>query len=96
MITKIECYPIYYASGKTTPAEAKYDSYKLEVLAIVKALRKFRVYLIGISFTIVTDCKAFMQAMKKRDVCAQVARWAFSLKIFDIRLYIDPAIACDT
>ena len=36
-------HPIYFASGKTTPAEAKYDSYKLEVLAIVRALKKFRV-----------------------------------------------------
>lgn len=38
-------HPIYYASGKTTPAEEKYTSYELEVLAIIKALKKFRVYL---------------------------------------------------
>jgi len=75
-------HPVYYASGRTTPTEAKYDSYKLEVLAIVKALKKFRVYLIGISFTIVTDCKAFTQTMKKRDICTQVARWAFLLEDF--------------
>ena len=36
---------VYYASGKTTPAEEKFTSYELEVLAIVKALEKFRVYL---------------------------------------------------
>lgn len=75
-------HPVYYASGKTTPAEAKYDSYRLEVLAIVKALKKFRLYLYGISFTIVTDCRAFMQTMKKKDICAQVARWAFFLEDF--------------
>jgi len=59
-------------SGKTTPAEAKYDSYKLEVLAIVKALKKFRVYLIGIPFVIVTDCKAFTQTMKKKDASSKM------------------------
>jgi len=73
-------HPIYYASGKTTPIKAKYDSYKLEVLVIVKALKKFRVYLIGIPFIIVIDCKAFTQTMKKKDVCAQVTRWAFFLE----------------
>lgn len=73
----VDCmfHPVYYASEKTSLAEAKYDSYRLEVLAVVKALRKFRVYLIGISFTIVTDCKAFTQTMKKRNICAQVARF---------------------
>jgi len=38
-------HPIYYSSGKTSPAERRYTSYKLETLAIVKALIKFRVYL---------------------------------------------------
>lgn len=32
-------HPVYYASGKTTPAEEKYPSYELEVLAIVRALK---------------------------------------------------------
>ncbi|XP_033305884.1 uncharacterized protein K02A2.6-like [Bombus bifarius] len=35
-------HPVYFASGKTTSAEAKYTSYELEVLAIVKALKRFR------------------------------------------------------
>lgn len=41
-------HPVYFASGKTSMAEAKYSSYELEVLAIVKSLKKFRVYLVGI------------------------------------------------
>ncbi|XP_017888656.1 uncharacterized protein LOC108630103 [Ceratina calcarata] len=62
-------HPVYYASGKTTPAEEKYPSYELEVLAIIKSLRKFRVYLLGIPFTIVTDCQAFALTMNKKDLC---------------------------
>lgn len=62
-------HPVYYASGKTTPAEQKYPSYELEVLAIVKALRRFRTYLLGVKFKIVTDCRAFTQTMSKRDLC---------------------------
>nr|XP_046491899.1 uncharacterized protein LOC124223711 [Neodiprion pinetum] len=69
-------HPVYFASGKTTPAESKYTSYELEVLAIVKALVKFRVYLLPIPFTIVTDCQAFAMTMKRKDLCLRVARWA--------------------
>jgi len=61
-------HPIYYSSGKTSPAERRYTSYELEVLAIVKALIKFRVYLLGISFKIITDCRAFALTIKK-DLC---------------------------
>lgn len=75
-------HPIFYASGKTTQAEAKLCSYELEVLAIVKAVRKFRVYLIGIQFKIVTDCKAFTQTMKRADACTRVARWSLFLQDF--------------
>ena len=51
-------HPIYYASDKTTPTEEKYPSYELEVLALIKALKIFRVYLLSIEFKIVTDCRA--------------------------------------
>jgi len=36
------------------------------VLAIVQALKKWRVYLLGIKFKIITDCNAFSLTMKKR------------------------------
>lgn len=75
-------HPVYYASGKTTPAEERYTSYELEVLAIVRALKRFRVYLLGIPFKIVTDCRAFSQTMSKRDLCVRVARWALLLEEF--------------
>lgn len=75
-------HPVYFASGKTTPAEEKYTSYELEVLAIVRALKRFRVYLLGIEFKIVTDCRAFTLTMAKRDLCVRVARWALLLEEF--------------
>lgn len=75
-------HPVYYSSGKTTSAEAKYPSYELEVLAIIKALKKFRVYLLGITFKIVTDCRAFTLTMNKKDLCVRVARWALLLEEF--------------
>lgn len=76
-------HPVYYASGKTTPAESRYCSYELEVLAIVKALEKFRVYLLGIPFKIITDCQAFAMTMRKEKLCVRVARWALMLEEFN-------------
>lgn len=73
---------VYYVSGKTTEAEEKYHSYKLEVLAIIKTLHKFRIYLSGISFKIVTDCRAFTLTMNKRDLFVRVAKWALLLEEF--------------
>lgn len=74
---------IYYASWKTTKAESRYASYELEVLATIKSLIKFRVYLLGISFEIVTDCQAFTLTMNKKDLCVRVARWALVLEKYN-------------
>lgn len=86
-----QCFhPVYYASGTTTPTEERYASYDLEVLAIYKALKKFRSYLLGIPFTIVTDCRAFTQTMNKRDLCVRVARWALLLEEFNYTIVHRP------
>lgn len=37
-------HPVYYASWKTSEAESKYSSYELEVLAVIRALNKFRIF----------------------------------------------------
>lgn len=70
-------------SKKTTDAEKKYSSYELEVLAIVEALKKLRVYLLGHRFKIVTDCSAFQKTMDKKDLTTRIARWALMLEDFD-------------
>lgn len=79
-------HPVYYMSIKTSPAEEKYDSYSLEVLAIVKALEKFRHYLLGMKFKIITDCEAFKKTMEKADVMAKVARWVMAMQEFDFEV----------
>lgn len=76
-------HPVFYASGKTTDLEEKYTRSELEALAIVKALVKFRVYLLGITFKIVTDCRAFALTMNKKDLYVRLARWALQLEEFD-------------
>lgn len=75
-------HPVSYMSKKTTVQEEKYSSYELEILAVVEALKKYRVYLLGIPFKIVTDCMAFQKTMSKRDLAPRVARWAMKLEEF--------------
>lgn len=76
-------HPVYYMSKKTTPTESKYSSYDLEVLVVVIALKKFRVYLLGIQFEIITDCSAFQQTMNKKDIVPRIIRWALMLEEFN-------------
>lgn len=79
-------HPVHYMSIKTSPAEEKYDSYSLEVLAIVKALEKFRHYLLGMKFKVITDCEAFKKTMDKANVVAKVARWVMAMQEFDFEV----------
>lgn len=79
-----EFHPTFHISYKTTPAESKWHSYELEVLAIIKCLERLRVYVMGTKFTIVTDCEAFERTMKHKNTTAKVARWALALEEYDV------------
>ncbi|GIY15933.1 hypothetical protein CDAR_510641 [Caerostris darwini] len=79
-------HPIHYMSKKTSLAEEKYSSYELEVLAVVEALKKFRIYLLVNKFKIVTDCSAFEKTMEKKDLVTRVARWVLLLEEFDYEI----------
>lgn len=85
-------HPVQYMSKKTTPAEKKYHSYYLEILAIVEAVKKFRVYLLGIRFKIVTDCSALTMTLQKKDLPPRVARWALMLEEYNYVIEHRPGI----
>lgn len=76
-------HPIHYASWKTTPEESRYNSFKLETLAVIKALDKFRVYLLGVPFKIITDCSALKQTLSKKNANRQVFGWCMKLEEFE-------------
>lgn len=76
-------HPVAYYSRQTSPEEKNFHSYELETLAVVFSLRKFRVYLIGKEFKIVTDCSALRSTFLKRDLIPRIARWWLTLQEFD-------------
>lgn len=63
--------------------ESKYHSFELETLAIVYALRRFRVYLHGKRFKIVTDCNSLALTLNKREMNPRIARWGLELQNYD-------------
>lgn len=76
-------HPIFYFSKRTTSAESKYHSFELETLAIIYALKRFRNYLIGIRFKIITDCNALKLTLDKKELNPRIARWAMELQNYD-------------
>lgn len=76
-------HPTAYFSKSTTSAESKYHSFELETLAIIYALRRFRVYLEGIPFKIVTDCSSLTLTLNKKTVNPRIARWALELENYN-------------
>nr|KAH0807678.1 hypothetical protein GEV33_015113 [Tenebrio molitor] len=75
--------PICYFSRQTSKVEEKYHSYELETLAVVDPMRRFRIYLLGIHFTVVTDCNAIRTTMTKRDLIPRVGRWWLLTQEYD-------------
>lgn len=75
--------PIYQQPRRLPCTQRTVDSYTLEMLAVVKALSKFRVYLLNKKFTVVTDCDAFKNTMKKKDTVPRVTRWVMYMQDYD-------------
>ncbi|GFW36413.1 transposon Tf2-9 polyprotein [Trichonephila clavipes] len=64
--------------------------YELEVLAIVAALKKLRVYLLGHKVKIASDCSAFQKPMGKKDLVTRIARVAMLLEEFGYEIIHRP------
>jgi len=79
-------HPVMYHSRRTTATESRYHSYELETLAIVYALERFRIYLQGIPFVVITDCSAVQLALRKKDVNPRISRWCMVLQNYDYKI----------
>lgn len=77
---------VAYFSRSTQGAESNYHSYELETLAVVKALKNFRHYLVGLKFVVVTDCNALKSTERKKDLLPRVARWWTYLQDFNFSI----------
>ncbi|XP_067212248.1 uncharacterized protein [Linepithema humile] len=78
--------PIAYYSQATNSAEAKYHSFELEMLAVLKAIERFHIYLYGLEFTLVTDCHALAYAINKTHLNPRIARWTLRLQNYRFKV----------
>ena len=68
-------HPVQYASRTMTPAERNYSACEREALAVVFALKNFRVYLLSSKHvSLITDHQALQYAFQKKDVHGRLTR----------------------
>lgn len=74
---------IAFTSRTFKGAESNYHTTEKELLSIIHCLNKFRMYLIGTRFTILTDNKALTFLNKCHLSSARMTRWVLSIQEFD-------------
>jgi hypothetical protein len=74
------------ASRVITPAEQRYTTCELELMAIVYALRKFRVYIYGHKVTLNTDHKSLIFLKKCVVTSNRVARWLLEVEQWELEI----------
>jgi hypothetical protein len=76
-------YVCHYASRLLKNAGIHYGISEKDCLAIVYAIRQFRIYLHGVYFIVVTDHNALVWLMSVRDPTGKLARWSIFLQHYD-------------
>lgn len=74
---------ISFASKALTETERKYFQTEREALALVWAVDRFHLYLLGTHFKLVTDCKPLLFLFSERSKpCARIERWVLRLQTY--------------
>lgn len=81
---------IAFLSRKLTDIEKRYSTSERELLSVVYAVEKFRPYVDGTHFTIITDHSALQWLHKMKDPHGRLARWAMKLQQFSFDIIHKP------
>jgi hypothetical protein len=75
--------PLAYFSRKMSAAEQKYTTREQELLAIRDALKHWKHYLLGVSFTIQSDHESLKYLFSQKELSGRLLRWCDFLQQFD-------------
>jgi len=81
---------VYCISKKLGVAETHYHSSKLELMSMVWAVDKWRHFLLGIKFSIITDCQALVYLRTHKATRPQVTRWYDVLQEYNFDIFHRP------
>jgi hypothetical protein len=75
--------PVYYAARSLSDVERRYSQTEKEALALVWACERFKLYLIGLDFELLTDHQALKTIYGPRSTpSARIERWVLRLQQF--------------
>lgn len=74
---------IAYMSAKLNSAQRNYHVTERECLAVLTAIEKFRQYIEGTKFTVITDHASLVWLRNFKDPTGKIARWALRLQAHD-------------
>lgn len=74
---------IAYMSSKLTATQRKYQVTERECLAVISAMEKFRPYIEGVHFTVLTDHASLQWLRNLKDPAGRLARWALRMQAYD-------------
>jgi hypothetical protein len=77
--------PIAYESHLMSPAERNYPVHEQELLAVIHALQKWKMLLLGMKVNVMTDHHSLTYLLKQRNLSRRQARWLEILSDFDLR-----------
>uniref|UniRef100_W8AS19 RNA-directed DNA polymerase n=1 Tax=Ceratitis capitata TaxID=7213 RepID=W8AS19_CERCA len=75
--------PIAYISAKLNRAQRNYSITELECYAAVVSVKRFRPYVEGMPFTIITDHASLKWLMNQKDLSGRLARWSLKLQAYN-------------
>jgi hypothetical protein len=79
--------PIAYKSHLMTPAKRNYPVHEQELLAVVHALQKWKMLLLGMEINVMSDHHSLTYLLKQRNLSRQQARWTELLADFDLQFH---------
>lgn len=75
---------IAYHSAKFSQTQQNYSATERECLAVLMGIEKFRPYVDGIRFTVITDHASLRWLQNLKEPHGKLARWAVRLQAFDV------------